>query len=353
MELNKDSFTIEDFEKILSELFSIEKLKQLLKETFEFDYDKHKGEIKFLPLTIVEWYKSDIFKERLSLNNIKGNILERYRPFNTRGTHFPKQKSIAIFFPRSNIVSFLKYYQVTLDVIIASYVRAVFHELEHHYISIRKKSINGISQLDLNMFSSLVCDIIHFYNPQHYKKYHDMYWVEIDADLYGVDRAKEFLESKEMLTDDAKSYLEKLKNESLFMSTNYDLHFFLHELHEIIKRNPKMNFDSCGYLLLFYKNSKKFNSVDVILKLATELNVDKQILDYFFSSKDFLDSLHFHFLSSEHKKIIMNAIEYALQIEINRRKKNKEFLQNKQISSKVYLSVDARICSKIAYLNKN
>ena len=48
----------------------------------------------------------------------------------------------------------------------------------------------------------------------------------------------------------------------------------------------------------------------------------------------------------------MNAIEYALGFEINRRKKNKEFLQNKVITAKQYLDADARICNKIAYFNK-
>ena len=50
MEINKETFTIQD-------------LKQLLKEAFDFDYEKHKGKVKFLPLTIVEWHKSDVYKE--------------------------------------------------------------------------------------------------------------------------------------------------------------------------------------------------------------------------------------------------------------------------------------------------
>ena len=49
MELNKTTFDIQD-------------LKQLVKEAFEFDCEKHKREVKFYPFTIVEWYKSNILK---------------------------------------------------------------------------------------------------------------------------------------------------------------------------------------------------------------------------------------------------------------------------------------------------
>ena len=89
------------------------------------------------------------------------------------------------------------------------------------------------------------------------------------------------------------------------------------------------------------------------MKLAEERNLDNQILMLFFSSKDFLESLNFIFLSKKSKQVVISAIEYALEIEINRRKKNKEFLQNKGITAKQYLDADARICNKIAYYQKN
>ena len=105
---------------------------------------------------------------------------------------------------------------------------------------------------------------------------------------------------------------------------------------------------------MFYNDNRRFRSINKILKLAEERNLDNQILMLFFSSKDFLDSLGFSSfsLSLEHKQIIMNAIEWSLETEINRRKKNKEFLQNKWITAKQYLKVDVEICSKIAYFNK-
>lgn len=101
---------------------------------------------------------------------------------------------------------------------------------------------------------------------------------------------------------------------------------FFHEIHGIVKSNSQIKIHNFWLLNLFYKWTGNFKNIDKILDSAYEWYLDKQV--------------------------IMNAIEYALEVKINRRKKNKEFLQNRQISSKLYLSYDKSICSKIAYLNK-
>lgn len=339
MELNKATFDIQD-------------LKQLLKEAFEFDCEKHKREVKFYPFTIVEWYKSNILKKQLISNNSKDKILERYKPFQAVGIYFRTQKSLAVFFQRSEINSLLEYTRFTLEELILYYIVAVFHELEHHYQYVSRYETRKSSKIS---FFDFIYDIEYFVfgnNTQHYHEHHDEYWLEIGANLYSVERACDFLRSKGLITKKIEKNLRKYKNKYLFASNNYDIHYFLHELHKIVKDSSKVDINNYWYLRLLYENNGQFNSIDDIIYCADKLGIDEEVLKYFFSSKDFLESLDFNSLSKENKKVIMNAIEYALETEINRRKKNREFLQNRQISSEIYLSYDARICSKIAYLNK-
>ena len=339
MEINKETFTIQA-------------LKQLLKEVFEFDYPHHKGRINFLPLTVVEWYRSDIFKEQLSLDNIRRSVLYIKRPFYFLGNYFPNKKSIVLFLHDRKVLSLLSHREKNSGEFVANYTFTLFHELRHHYKKVIDDSIGINEQVNFGMFNRDISYYISYYFPSHYGMYHDEYWHEIDANLYGINRTSEFLKSKGMLTEECKTFIRKRKNRYLYNLNSYDFHYFLSVLDKIVKNNPEIDINDNYFLALFYKNNKEFNSVDEILYLANAWNVDEKVLNYFFSNAIFLNNLDFISLSLRNQKVIVNAIDCALKKEINRRNNNNELLKREQIDLKMYLEVDERICSKIAYLNK-
>ena len=339
MKLNKATFDIQD-------------LKHLLKETFDFDYEKHKGKVKLFPLTILEWYKSDILKRQMCLNNSRINISERYKPFQAVGIYFQSQKSIAIFFQRSEISSLLEYTRFTLKELILYYIVVLFHELEHHYQYDYRYITRKTTEINLFDFTYDIEHLVVGNNWEHYQAHHDEYWVEIDANLYSVERAYDFLKSKGLITKKIEKNLRKYKNKYLFASNNYDIHYFFHELHNIVRDGSKVDINNYWYLWLLYENNGQFNSIDDIIYCADKLGIDEEVLKYLFSSKDFLESLDFGSLSLENKQVIMNAIEYALEIEINRYKKNREFLQNRRITLKQDLIASKKAFDKITYFNK-
>ena len=284
MQLNEDKFTIQN-------------LKQLLKETFDFDYEKHKGEIELQQFTIVEWHKSDILKEHLLACNNKDKLYLRYRPLNARGRYFSKEKIIAIFFSKAEIGQLLECRGKSLDKLIVLYIKTVFHELNHYYQEKFRYKPNRDTNISLNAFAYDMATFIQHFNPGHYKKHHNEYLNEIDSNLYGVSRAYEFLEKKGLLTEKRKNILEELENRYLFELNNHDMHTFFHEIHGIVKSNYQIRIHNYWFLSLFYKWTGKFKSIDEILDSAYEWDLDKQILDCFFSSKDFLDNLDFNSLS--------------------------------------------------------
>lgn len=339
MELNNTTFDIQD-------------LKKLLKETFDFDYEKHKGKVKLFPLTILEWYKSDILKRQICLNNSRINISERYKSVQAAGTYFQSQKSIAIFFQRSEISSLLEYTRFTLKELILYYIVVLFHELEHHYQYDYRYITRKTTEINLFDFTYDIEHLVMGNNWEHYQAHHDEYWIEIDANLYSVNRTHTFLKSKGLMTKKIEKNLQKHKNKYLFALNNYDIHDFLHELHKIVREGSKVDINNYWYLWLLYENNGQFNSIDDIIYCANKLEIDEEVLKYFLSSKDFLESLDFNSLSKENKQVIISAIEYALQIEINRYKKNNEFLRNKRITLKQYLIASKKTFNKITYFNK-
>ena len=339
MQLNKANFTLLD-------------LKQLLREVFHFDYEKHKGEIELHQFTIVEWYKSDILKRQICLNNSRINISERYKTFQAAGTYFQSQKSIAIFFQQSAISLLLEYKRFTLEELILYYIEVLFHELEHHYQYDSRYETRKSTEINLFDFTY---DMEHFLignNCGHYQAHHDEYWKEIDSNLYGVNRTYIFIKSKGLMTKKIDKNLQKQRNKYLFALNNYDIHDFLHELHKIVRDGSKVDINNYWYLWLLYENNNHFSSIDDITYCADKLGIDEEVLKYFFSSKDFLESLDFKSLSLENKQVIISAIKYALKIEINRDKKNREFLQNRQITLKQYLISSKKAFDKITYFNK-
>ena len=338
--------------KLNNTTFDIQDLKKLLKETFDFDYEKHKGKVKFFPLTILEWYKSDLLKRQMCLNNSRINISERYKPFHAVGIYFQSQKSIAIFFQQSEISSLLEYTRFTLEELILYYIEVLFHELEHHYQYDSRYITRKSTKINLFDFTYDIEHLVMGNNWERYQEHHDEYWIEIDANLYSADRTYTFLKSKGLMTKKIEKNLQKHKNKYLFFLNNYDIHDFFHRIHKIVQDSSKVDINNYWYLWLLYENSNQFRTIDDITYGANKLEMDEEILKYFFSSKDFLESLNFNILSLENKQVIISAIEYALKIEINRHKKNRGFFQNRVITLKQYLVASKKIFDKITYFNK-
>ena len=348
MRLSNQSFTIRD-------------LKQLLWEAYESDYSMHKGKVKFFPLMANEWTRSPIFKKILSLYPGSGYKLSEM-PLRLAGVYFSEEQSFCVFLKSNQITRYSESLFQTSIKKTVDYLISVFHELAHHYDEVWRHDISINNELPYNIFIYDINNFVSIHDLKHYESHHDDYYDEILEELYGVKRTRKFLQSKGMLTEEIELMLTEYENNILFAENNYDIHIFLQKFHEIVMNDSGESVQNNPYAKLFYEfdtfyghqlysHYVGFRSIDEILMIAKARSINSRILNDFFSSKDFLDSLDFNNLSSKNKQVIMNAIEYALEIESNRRKKNKEFYQNRQIEIKQYLDADARICSKIAYFN--
>lgn len=334
--------------------FTKKELKALLIEAYDDDYDVHGGKVPFHPVTIVEWRESDVYKERLALYQGDGTMLEN-EVSNCPGTYYYGYKTIFGFLDRWQVYEKM----FTIGEALAWYVRMVFHELWHYYDDVKRATISNV----LADYDTFVYDVEQFVLaciPQFYDEHHDSFMLEINANTYGIKRALSFLENKGLLTPEGEELLRDLKNKQIFLLNNFDIHDYFKEVHSIISEDANI-FEP--YLDLFYGEKKatfvserfvytrEFRDVGEILELANKKKVDEKILMSFFSSKDFLDNMGKSILCTfKHRPVIMRAIEYALEIENNRRKKNEELLQNKQITFEQFQEVDDRIRRKIEYL---
>ena len=341
--------------------FTIKELKALLREAYDYDECRHRGKVAFSPVTMVEWRESDVYKKELVLRQGDGTMLENLASKHA-GAYYHGYKRIFGFLELWQVNENIKKYWENIGESLAWYVMMVFHELYHFYDHEKRDAIsNGLASFD-----TFIYDIQQFMKRyvQNFtrKEYHNKYLFEIEATIYGINRAREFLESKGLLTVEGARLLTNYENEQMFLLNNVDIHDYFHKVHSIMHENANI---STPFLDLFYGDKittynwehgklvemREYRDVGEILELAAEKNVDETILLYFFSSKDFLDDeSRSIFCTFRYRPVIMRAIEYSLQIEHNRRKKNEVFLQNKQITLQQYQKADARICSKIAYL---
>lgn len=339
--------------------FTITEIKSLLREAYDYDECRHRGKVAFSPVTMVEWRESDVYKEELVLRQGDGTMLENLASKHA-GAYYHSYKRIFGFLELWQVNENIKKYWETIGESLAWYVKMVFHELYHFYDHEKRDAIsNGLANFD-----TFIYDIQQFMkrDVQNFtrKEYHNKYLFEIQANIYGINRAREFLESKGLLTVEGARLLTNYENEQMFLLNNIDIHDYFHKVHSIISEDANI---SKPYLDLFYGEKKatvvserfvytrEFRDVGEILELATKLNVDERILMAFFSSKDFLDNEGQSILCTfKYRPVIMRAIEYALEIEKNRRKKNEELLQNKQITFEQFQEVDDRIRRKIEYL---
>lgn len=337
------------------EIVNIQRLKQLLREAFQFDYDKHQGKVEFYSFTADEWPKSAVYEKSLAFYSGCGTMIAE-KPYVAAGSCFRELKIICGFLEYA--LSFEKTWQ-TKDEMETYYVKMVFHELFHYYDDVwfQQKSDNVLENFDVFVYE--VQQFMMDHDSRHYREYHDEYMFETKANLYGIDRAYAFLESKGILTEKGAKLLWNIKNRCLFYLNNFDIHTFLEKLHEIVMANSEEGILNC-WLSLFYKydewalifkrNIVIFNSIDEILEEADD--VDETILKCFFSSKNFLNSLDFGSLTLEDKQVVMNAIKWALEAEEERIKKNKELFLDDKVTDELYEKAQDKIAKKIAFLEK-
>lgn len=162
-----------------------------------------------------------------------------------------------------------------------------------------------------------------------YKKYYDNFYIEIIANLYSVQKTKEFLKQYQEAFSTEQPYLDTLELIYSIKYINYDFEQFFYYFTNVCK------------IKKIHKNKK------IDQTLITDTNWDKSELPakyLILSSRYYQTKIDINSLTKEELKIMLQAFQYALELELEKEQKNQQLaLKLKDYKTKYTISKSALI----------
>ena len=270
--------------------------KIITKELEEYNLD-----IKFFPITYVTYYKGIIF-------NVKGNLKTKIKyclvKNNVAGTNTNVfgYDSIIIF-----IDSFDKYDDLSRQVV--ELVFTCYHEVRH---SVQK-------HFDKHSYDSFLNNIDRVYkeyiDSTDYNINHDNYSFEIGANLYAINKTKQFLkENDEKLYNEQKKLLDEKESKYLKNYLMYNPQKRINEVLKFIKQTKQL--DLIPIINCFMNDDGSFKKIS---EMINKENIDKEIIYNIITSPVFLDELDKSELTKDEYLLLLDALDYISIITKNQK----------------------------------
>lgn len=204
---------------------------------------------------------------------------------------------------------------------------ALFHELEHFIQrecpeKLRKqfkfaKSMYAIEEMiiKINQFDS---DIIDF----DYKKKHDNFLLEIDADIKGNNNAISFIKHHGITRINLR-YFDLMQSYNNFRINNYDIPIMLNQFIKIVKKYPDIlknkGWLDCDELIQFFNQDGTVKSIDELMSIQNNLT------PYFVSSISCIYSLNDTQINEKQIQFINKCLKLVIDEHEEKQKNLKEF----------------------------
>ena len=327
---------------------TVENLKKLAFEIASEEEKEHGVKIDIKPMTVVEYYKSDIFKKDFILTCDDG-----YKMIDLSVLKFPFIYNAFYEIDRKDIIVFIKNkkeIKTNPELVLADFIIAIYHEIKH---KLQYQDREKITKLELSTFMFDIELLVQYFNPKYYNEHHGQIFMEIEANLYGVGKTLEYLTKNNLITQETKNHLELLKKAYELDLKNYDFQKFLRMFNEIIMKNNNIKRDELtGWTEIFYNDDKSIKNIKEILSHEDIEHVDTRFLEAFFSSSHFLESVNFEELDSNYKTIILNSIKNTYNNELIRRESISSTYEQKLISKKQHINLLNDVNFNISYYRK-
>lgn len=311
--------------------YTVSEIKHRLRKIYEEEIELHKDIVEFFPFTIVEYYRSSIFKERLVLSHL--SVEEIVKPFKCIGYH-ARNNNIIIFIRKKKIKNIYN---------LPMFIKALYHELKHYkqFMANKNSKTKNLDTIRYDIETFIMQNDYEYYNINYYG-----YYFEMEAELYALNKSLNYLKRNGLLSDNLRFQYEKERELILFRMHNFHMYPFLKRVHEIMQ----MEFiEAPSWLKAFYNEDGTFKTVGEILN---SYHIEEDVLNMFFSSEDFLNSIDFSSLMVEQQNIIINALQTSYNLDIERYKNNFKFLKGGIITQKMVLKSNSEITKRLFYYSK-
>lgn len=318
---------------------SLQELKNKCKLILQEESKQHGIDININPITIVEYYNSDIFKQQTKLKQIK----EKYTIIKPCGFFDPKTEKIIVFIDRLT-----KHQKADSIYILPTILFAVYHEYKHQ-LQFASKEISELEEFIIKLEKHIAAN-----KTRDYNKNHEQYFIEISANLYAYNKTLEYIKNNEPnIYEQIKLYLEtRWILNTKQCQINYDPRKTFDKFYKYYKfKKIVMIYLDVAELDIFLDENNNFKTLKSIINSCRTKNIDKTIVLSILGSESYLNQLDISKLNNEEKQFMLNIIDNVLEEEFNRIQQNIKCYEERKVNRKIYLSSLSSILKKIRYLN--
>lgn len=322
-------------------ILTIDDMKKISHEIIDGELEQNGITHDVFPLTFVEYYGDYIFNKKFRLtkmavysaipliaggfNNLEGNIV--------------------IFLNRIDKIE-------KIENKIFKLAQVCYHEARH---SIQQK-------FDDYSYEGFLRDIDTFLSTKvSYILKHDKYYFEIDANLYGVIKAKEYLKNRyPNLYEKYKDKIEIRENQYRFDYMTYDASDNVERTIQMLKTMNTVNFNGSEerkirnvspVLEVFLNDDASFKKISEIVQNDKFRKLDKRIIYAFLSSKSFLEQINMDQLSLDELEIINESLHYTSTLYKKQSSKIEQVLRERDITYLEYLKSQKSLIKKFRMID--
>lgn len=191
-----------------------------------------------------------------------------------------------------------------------------YHELRHAYQE----------TLDDYTYEKFLLSIEDMeFSEMDYNVNHNEYSFEIGADLYSIQKTKEYLlKNYPQEYENNKEYLKIKEQKVKFLYMTYDAADLIERKYQKLKRKMKINFSKrldiesmdeiSPILKIFWNENLSYKKISEIIKDENFNKLDKRIVYAFFSSRTFLETLNVEALTDEELSVLSESLEYTKEL---------------------------------------
>lgn len=320
-------------------LLTFQEITNIVNEIIEEEMTQSHINIKFSPLTIRQYYKSDTFKQSLKLEKSPLAKLSKLLCPLTQYSWYDS-KSGNIFLILDNYRKMIENKELWFIIM------TPYHEARHKYqidvLSTKNDYLSFLLRLEIPLISLEITKYITISVGQiHYDMNHDKFMIEIDANNYATSKTINHLQKYPELYESNKKKLNERKIDYEHDLEIYDAYSMFAKYDFLLKKYPSIMLNFIDILKYFYNEDGSFKTLSEILK--NRQNIDEKIMTLILSSQPFLEQLDFDSLIEEEQVYILMIVKKAYNYELQRQEKLQNFKIKDKKEFKYYLRKIKRI----------
>lgn len=211
----------------------------------------------------------------------------------------------------------------TKEIYLIQLLNTTYHEYNHK-ITWSKTEITP----NLINFTLLIEQLL-IKTTELYNSYHNDFYEEIIANIYGIEKSEQFLKRYPNIFEKLKGYIENDKLNYQINLINYDIEQFINYFSKTIQSaNDKSRFFKeeypYGIVKCLYTKEGCFKTIFSLRDNKDWNFLEKEVQYSIVASKSYLQSQKLENLSKEELTFLKEAVDYSYQQEINRSIQNQE-----------------------------